>query len=116
MKPTNLSVVEISPVFIGITTITTLEIDLNHINHGYDKETKSYKKKSRSSFNEIEVANIFSLLNEYFLTPVGKQGSYLYFAEEIEYMKKSYLIAFCIERNSTQTAGIITLYKTRTRK
>lgn len=111
MKPTNLSVVKISPVSLGITTISTLEIDLNHINYGYDKETKSYKKKIRSAFNEIEVAYIFSLLNDCFLEPVGKQDNYLYFAEEIEYMKKPYLIAFCIERNDPRTAGIITLYK-----
>lgn len=114
MKPTNLSIVKISPVSIGIATITTLEIDLNHINYGYDKETKNYRKKVRSHFTEIEVAQIFSLLNGYFVAPVGKQDDYLYFAEEIEYMKKSYLIAFFIERNDIKTAGIITLYKTKT--
>ena len=111
MKPTNLAVVKISPVSIGIATITTLEIDLSHINFGYDKETRIYKQKARSNFSEIEVAQIFSLLNDYFLMPVGKQDDYLYFAEKIEYMKKPYLIAFCIEKNDIKTAGIITLYK-----
>lgn len=114
MKPTNLSVVKISPVSIGLTAVTTLEIDLNHINYGYDKETKSYRKKIRSHFSEIEVAQIFSLLNNYVVAPVGKQDDYLYFAEEIEYMKKTYLIAFCIDRNDIKTAGIITLYKIKT--
>lgn len=111
MKPANLSMVSISPVSIGLTVITKFEIDMIHINHGIDKGTKNYKLKARSNFSELEVANIFSLLDGYFLTPSGKQDNYLYFAHQISYIKRNYILAFCIDKNAIQTAGIITLYK-----
>lgn len=111
MKPTNLSLVTIPPVDIGLTKITKLEIDMFHVNYGIDKETKIYQKKARSNFTEIEIANIFSSFDGFFLSPSGKKDNFLYFANQIEHMKKNYMIVFCVDKNATQAAGIITLYK-----
>lgn len=111
MKPTNLSIIVIPPVSIGITIVEKLEIDLTHINYGLDPETKKYKKKARSNFSEIEVANIFESFNGFFLSPSGKKDNYLYFAYRVEYHKREYMLAFCINKESIKTAGIITLYK-----
>lgn len=111
MKPTSLSEIKISPANIGIALITKLEIDLVHVNYGLDCNTKKYKGKARSNFSEVEIANIFSSLEGLFLNPTGKKDEYLYFAYNIKYLKKFHLLAFCIHKNSINTAGIITLYK-----
>jgi hypothetical protein len=113
MKPQNLTEVRIPTVNIGIALISKLEIDLTHVNYGLDTETKKYKNKARSNFSELEIANIFCSLDGFVMNPSGKKDDYLYFAYEIEYQRKSYMIAFCIGKNSRQTAGIITLYATQ---
>ena len=116
MKPSDLCEITITPVNIGISLITKLEIDLTHINFGLDNKTKKYRVKRRSSFSEVEIANVFSLLEGFFLNPIGKKEDYLYFALEIEYQKKVYMLAFCINKNSIQTAGIITFYKLKSER
>lgn len=108
-----MSEITISPVNIGLAVITKLEIDLVHVNYGLESKTKKYRIKARSNFSEIEVANIFSALDGFFLNPSGKKGDYLYFDYKIIYLKKIFMLAFCINRYSTKTAGIITLYKIR---
>lgn len=111
MKPTNLAIVTIPPVNIGIILINTLEIDLTHVNYGLDSNTKKYASKARSNFSEIEIANIFGSLDGFFLSPSGKKDDYLYFAYEIKYQKKNHMLVFCVSKNSIHTAGIISLYK-----
>lgn len=113
MKPESLSVVKIPPVNIGVSLITKLEIDLAHVNYGLDSKTKKYKTKARSNFSEVEIANVFNSLDGFFVNPAGKKDDYLYFATQIEYQKRDYMLAFCINKNSIQTAGIITFYKTK---
>lgn len=117
MKPTNLCVILIHPVNIGLTLITKLEIDLTHINHGLDHKTKRYKKSRSSNFSEIEIeiANIFYTLDGFFLNPLGKKDDYLYFDYEMEFLISNYKLAFCIHKQSIQTAGIITFYKIKTK-
>jgi hypothetical protein len=116
MKPANLSVITIHPINIGLTVITRLEIDLIHINHGLDPKTKVYRKNARSFLTEIEVANIFGMLDTFYLSSTDKKGDYLYFSELIIYVGKTYNISFCINRNNINTAGIITLYMIKKRK
>ena len=115
MKPTNLSTIVIPPVDIGLAIITKLEIDLAHVNHGLEQLTKSYRSISRSNFSEVEVANIFSNLNGFFIRSSGKSGEYLYFTYVLEYLTKNYLLIFCVHKLTTDTAGIITLYQVKKR-
>lgn len=111
MKPSNLSIIEITPINIGLTVIKKLEIDLCHINYGLNEITKDYNKKARSNFTELEVTYIFNTLDGFFLSPSGIHETYMYFAQEIDYLKKDYLLVFCIDKKSIHTAGVITLYK-----
>ena len=113
MKPANLSIIIIPPVNIGLTIITKLEIDLTHINYGLDIKTKTYKSKIRSDFSEIEVAQIFSSLDKMILSPSGLKNDFMYFAKEINYLAKDYLMTFCINKYEIHAAGIITLYQIR---
>lgn len=110
MKPESLSVIKIPSVNIGLALISKLEIDLTHVNYGLDK-SKNYRKIARSNFSEVEIADIFNSLDGFFLNPTGKKDNYLYFSFEINYQKNNYMLTFCISINSTDTAGIITLYK-----
>lgn len=68
-------------------------------------------KPANLSMVSISPVSIGLMVDGYFLTPSGKQYNYLYFAHQISYLKKNYLLAFCVDKNAIQTAGIITLYK-----
>jgi len=111
MKPQNLSKVKTNPINIGLTVITNLEIDLTHINYGLDKSKKTYNKKARSKFTELEIAQIFHQLDGFYLNPTGKLDNYLYFSLEINFNHDAYFLVFCIDKNNQDTAGIITLYR-----
>ena len=63
IKPHDLTLIKIDPVNIGLTIIAYLEIDLNHINYGLDISKKTYNKKARSNFTDLDIVHIFDELN-----------------------------------------------------
>ena len=116
MKPTHLEVVKIPTTDIGITQISELEIDLEHINKGLNPNSKKIRNKTRSNYTSLDIAHIFLLLDGFFLNPSGKKDDYLYFAQTILFKKEAHMLVFCINKNTTHIAGIITFYKIKERK
>ena len=116
MKPTHLEVVKIPTTNIGIAQISELEIDLEHINKGLNPRNKKAHNKPRSNYTGFEIAQFFTLLDGYFLDPTGKKDDYLYFAQTINIKHQNHMMVFCIHKNSTHVAGVITFYKIKERK
>lgn len=117
MKPAKLESIEIEPVHIGKFTITKLEIDLMHVNHGIDPTTGDYNTKARSKYTKETVADFFTKLDGAFLEPEDETKGYWYFAQEIELEDhRKYLISFCIDKNVLDCAGVITIYQIKKTK
>jgi hypothetical protein len=116
LKPTQLEVVKIPTTNIGIAQISELEIDLEHINKGLNPSNKKVHNKPRSNYTGLEIAQIFTLLDGYFLNPAGKKDDYLYFAQTINIKNQNHLLVFCVHKNSTHVAGVITFYKIKEHK
>ena len=116
MKPSHLEVVKIPTTNIGITQISELEIDLEHINKGLNPRNKKAQTKPRSNYTGLDIAQVFILLEGFFLNPCGKKDDYLYFAQTIIIKNQNYMLVFCIHKNTPQIAGVITFYKTKERK
>ena len=112
MKPKHLKIKRIKPTRINDYRITTLEIDLKHINYGLTKSKSGYQTKKRSNFSTDDVADFFQSLNGIELE-FDSDDRYDYFVVERNYFDTSqrYRMVFCIERNRVSTSGIITLFR-----
>ncbi len=113
MKPEQLKITKIKLTRINGYQISTLEIDLIHINYGLTKK-KGYGSKKRSNFTEADVANFFQSLDGIELN-VEADDAYDYFIAEKKYISNQlkYKIIFCIRRDQPTTSGIITLFQTK---
>ncbi len=111
LKPVELEIVEIEKTRINDYDISTLAIDLKHINYGLTK-SKEYRKKKRSSFIVGDVVDFFQSLDGIELE-VDSDDLYDYFVVERNYFSdlKRYRIVFCIEKMKPTTSGIITLFE-----
>ena len=117
MKPAELIVVAIEPVRIGYFVVTTLEIDLNHVNYGLDPKTKKNRVYSRSNHTAEFIADLFGFLSIMVgLYPSAYENDFFYFSETIETNGKFFSITFCVDEKNPSTAGIITLYRVNPRK
>lgn len=117
MKPSKLDSIAIEPVHIGKFTITKLEIDLMHVNHGINLKTSDYNIKARSKYTKEDVVEFFAQLDGAFLEPENETKGYWYFAQELELDgRRKFLISFCIDKYERNCAGIITIYQIKKAK
>lgn len=116
MKPVDLVCSSIRPTQINSYLITSIEVDLRHINCGLDRN-KGYGKKRRSNFKIEDIILCFESL-KFLEIDSEQEGDWEYFVVDKDFFgkRKKYRMVFCIDQKLPHNSGIITFFELKRRE
>ena len=116
MKPVDLVYSPIRPTQINSYLITSIAVDLRHINYGLDP-IKGYGNKRRSDFKLEDIILCFESL-KFLEINFEQEGDWEYFVVDKDFFgkRKKYRMVFCIDQKMPHNGGIITLFKIKKRE